>query len=62
MKIKNFQAVYPFEGYVTQSVNCESAAMQIELEWDRRRCLRCPDCGEAMRRNRESRSVAYDLP
>lgn len=62
MKIKNFQAVYPFEGYVTESVNCESAAMQIKLEWDRRRCLRCPDCGEAMRRNRESRSVAYDLP
>lgn len=62
MKIKDFRAVYPFEGYVTQSVNCESAAMQIKLEWDRRRCLRCPDCGEAMRRNRESRSVAYDLP
>lgn len=54
--------MYPFEGYVTESVNCESAAMQIKLEWDRRRCLRCPDCGEAMRRNRESRSVAYDLP
>lgn len=62
MKIKDFRAVYPFEGYVTESVNCESAAMQIKLEWDRRRCLRCPDCGEAMRRNRESRSVAYDLP
>lgn len=62
MKIKNFQAVYPFEGYVTERVNCESAEMQIKLEWDRRRCLRCPDCGEAMRRNRESRSVAYDLP
>jgi len=62
VKIKDFRAVYPFEGYVTESVNCESAAMQIKLEWDRRRCLRCPDCGEVMGRNRESRSVAYDLP
>lgn len=36
MRIKNLQAAYPFEGYVTKSVNCQGAEMQIKLEWDRR--------------------------
>jgi len=62
VKIKNFKAVYPFEGYVIESVNCEPVGLQIKLQWDKRRALRCPDCGTKMARNRESRLVAFDLP
>jgi transposase len=62
VKIKNFKAVYPFEGYVTESVNCTGMGLQINLQWDRRRLLRCPDCGHKMAKNRETRAVAFDLP
>ena len=62
MKTKNFQAVYPFEGYVIDSVNCASVCIQINLRWDQRRTLRCPDCGTKMGKNRESELVAFDLP
>ncbi|MEX2581321.1 MAG: hypothetical protein WD342_19850, partial [Verrucomicrobiales bacterium] len=40
VKIKNFQAVYPFKGYVIESVNCQSVGIQVNLRWDRRRELR----------------------
>ena len=61
MQIKNFQAVYPFEGYVMESVNCHPLGIQINLRRDRRRALRCPDCGGKMAQNRESESSAFDL-
>lgn len=62
MKIKNFNAVYPFEGYVIKTVNCQAIGIQVNLAWDRRRTLRCPDCGSPMRKNRETPLVAFDLP
>ena len=61
MKIKNFQAVYPFEGYVIDSVNCHSVGMQIKLRRDGRCSLRCPDCDARMALNREREIKAYDL-
>jgi transposase len=54
--------VYPFEGYVIDTVNCQAVGLQINLSWDRRRILRSLACGTKMARNRESRSVAFDLP
>jgi len=53
--------VYPFEGYVIDTVNCQSTGLQINLRWDRRRKLRCPDCGESMGKNREKLLTAFDL-
>jgi transposase len=61
VKIKNFQALYPFEGYVIESVNCEAIGMQINLRRDLRYGLKCPDCGSKMRKNRETVSTAFDL-
>ena len=61
MKIKNFQAVYPFEGYVIDSVNCHAVGMQIKLRRDGRCPLRCPDCETRMALNREREIKAYDL-
>ncbi len=61
MKIKNFQAMYPFEGYVIESVNCHSVGIQIKLRRDARRALRCPDCEAGMAFNREREITAYDL-
>lgn len=34
MKIKSFQALYPFEGYVIESVNCPGVGIQFILRWD----------------------------
>ena len=61
VKIKNIHAVYPFEGYVIQSVTCQPVGIQIKLRRDRRRALRCPDCGGRMAFNRERQQLAYDL-
>lgn len=54
--------MYPFKGYVIQSVSCQPVGLQINLQWDKRRILRCPDCGTKMAKNRERRLVAFDLP
>lgn len=54
--------MYPFEGYVIESVNCQQVGLQINLRWDARRKLICPDCGCQMAKNREKQLVAFDLP
>lgn len=54
--------MYPFKGYVIESVNCQATGLQINLQWDKRRTLRCPDCSTKMAKNRENRLVAFDLP
>ena len=59
--IKNFQAVYPFKGYVTETVNCTGIGIKINLRRDRRCRLKCPDCGHKMAVNRTPQSIAYDL-
>jgi transposase len=59
--VKNFQAMYPFEGYVTRSVTFEGGVIHLELARDGRRALRCPGCGHPMAKNRERRRTCYDL-
>lgn len=54
--------MYPFEGYVIERVNCQQVGLQINLRWDARRKLICPDCGCQMAKNREKQLVAFDLP
>jgi hypothetical protein len=39
VKLKNFQVLYPFNGYVIESVDCGSVGMQINLGRDRRCAL-----------------------
>jgi hypothetical protein len=62
VKLNNFNAVYPFKGYVTESVNGTEIGLKIKLQWDKHWTLRCPDCGTRMAKNRESRASAFDLP
>lgn len=61
MKIKNFDAVYSFEGYVIEAVTCESVGIQIDLRWDNRRRLECPSCKCKMGINRVREKTAFDL-
>ena len=61
MKIKNFQAVYPFKSYVIDTVDCHPVGIQIKLRRDGRCSLRCPDCSAKMGTNRERETSAYDL-
>ena len=61
MKIKNFEAVYPFRGYVTEKVTCTGIGIQIDLRWDARRKRACPSCGCKMAKNRERKKTAFDL-
>jgi len=59
--VKNFQAMYPFEGYVIETVSCGPQVIHIGLRRDGRRAFKCPDCGRAMARNRETTRRCYDL-
>ncbi len=59
--MQNFKAVYPFGGYVIEIVKCQAIGMQIELRWDKRRTLCCPDCGTKMNKRRELPQWAFDL-
>jgi transposase len=61
VKIQNFQTVYPFKGYVIQSVRCASDGLQIQLRRDRRFGLRCPECDGAVKLTRSTNQVAFDL-
>jgi transposase len=53
--------MYPFEGYVIETVSCGSLVIHIELRRDGRRGFKCPDCGRAMAKNRETTRRCYDL-
>jgi hypothetical protein len=59
--VKNFHAMYPFEGYVIETVSCGPEVIHIGLRRDGRRPLKCPDCCRAMATNRETTRRCYDL-
>ena len=61
MKIKSFQAVYPFKSYVIDTVDCDPIGIQIKLRCDGRCSLRCPDCAVKISFNRWRETSAYDL-
>ena len=62
MKVRNFQALYKFEGYVVEELICESVGGQINLRFDERVGPRCPHCGSKLPRNKAGRSMVMDLP
>lgn len=62
MKIRNFQALYSFKGYVVDEFICESVGAQINLRFDERVGPRCPHCQEKIARNKVSQSSVMDLP
>lgn len=62
MKILNFQAVYPFEGYVIKRVSHQAVGTQIDLRIDGRRTHRCTECKGQMSENRIRNRVVHDLP
>ena len=53
--------MYPFEGYVIETVSCGPRVIHIGLRRDGRRAFKCPDCGRAMAKNRETTRRCYDL-
>jgi transposase len=61
MRIK-LQALYTSEGYRVESMNTDGERAQVDLFWDERSRPRCEDCAGAMRINRKTRQVAFDLP
>lgn len=62
MKIRNFQALYSFKGYVVDELICENVGAQINLRFDQRMGPRCPHCQSKLARNKISQASAMDLP
>jgi transposase len=56
------KALYPFKSYRVEKINASPEMVQIDLAWDRRFALRCPDCGQAMGENRSEWQMVRDLP
>lgn len=62
MKVRNFKALYRFEGYVVEELSCQEICAQIKLRFDGRKSPRCPECSDKLPRNRSGSSAAMDLP
>lgn len=56
------KALYPFKSYRVEKINASQDLVQIELAWDKRCALRCPECGQTMARNRAEWQMVRDLP
>lgn len=56
------QALYPFKSYRVEKINASAEIVQIDLAWDKRFALRCPDCGQTMGENRSEWQMVRDLP
>jgi transposase len=62
VKVRNFKALYRFEGYVVEELSCQEIGAQIKLRFDERKPARCPECNDRLPRNRLGSSAAMDLP
>lgn len=62
VKVRNFKALYRFEGYVIEELICEDVGAQINLRLDGRSRPCCPACDQPLPRNRLGKSVVMDLP
>ena len=62
MKVRNFQALYQFEGYVAEELICEEIGAQINLRFDERIGPRCPLCQSKLPRNKIGKCAVMDLP
>ncbi|MFT6178698.1 MAG: hypothetical protein ACJA1W_001039, partial [Akkermansiaceae bacterium] len=52
MKVRNFQDLYQFEGYVVEELICEEIGAQINLRFDERIGPRYPHCQSKLPRNK----------
>lgn len=62
MYVHGIRALFPFEGYVIEKISIASEIVQVNLRRDRRRRLRCSDCGGRMNVHRTLIQTARDLP
>ena len=62
MKVRNFQALYRFEGYVVEELICQEVGAQINLRFDERIGPRCPQCQSKLPRNKLGKCAVMDLP
>ena len=62
LKVRNFQALYRFEGYVVEEFICQEIGAQINLRFDARIGPRCPHCQKKLSRNKIGKCSVMDLP
>lgn len=62
LKVRNFQALYQFEGYVVEEFICQEVGAQINLRFDARIGPRCPHCQSKLPRNKTGKCAVMDLP
>lgn len=62
MKVLNINALYGFDGYVVEKLICQKMGGQINLRFDRRRKLRCPNCQSPLTKHRCGKGSVSDLP
>jgi len=60
--VRNFHALYRFEGYVVEELICQEVGAQINLRFDERIGARCPRCQSGLPRNKLSKCAVMDSP
>lgn len=61
MYVQGIRALYTFSGYVVEAVSMEPYLAEVQLRLDRRRALRCGECGGRMTVSRTVPQFARDL-
>jgi transposase len=62
VKVLNIKALYDFDGYVVDKINCQKAGAQVDLLFDKRCGPRCPNCGNRLPKHRCRTQSVADLP
>jgi len=61
MYVHGIQSLFQFPGYVVEKIRIDRTIAEVKLRWDRRRCVRCSQCGGKMSVSRTVEQVARDL-
>lgn len=62
MKTINIKALYAFEGYVVDEIECAESFAQVKLRFDKRIPPKCPRCHGAIPKNKTGKSCVMDSP
>ncbi|MFT5882109.1 MAG: hypothetical protein ACI9FG_000607 [Crocinitomicaceae bacterium] len=62
MKTINIKALYAFEGYVVDEIECAESFAQVKLRFDKRIPPKCPRCHGVLPKKKMGKSCVMDSP
>lgn len=62
MEIYGLEKLFPYPEYIIDSVSLSEDLVHVQMHRDRRRRLRCPECGRTMWKKDERQRIVFDIP